>query len=106
MPLRIAQSHCTRRTACREGSATMSAVSRREFLQCSALVIGFSLAPGAAFSQTARLPGSLNNNRSLDAWLRIGADGAITLLTGKVEIGQGIGTALMQIAADELDVDF
>src|SRR5204863_7350975 len=51
------------------------------------------------------LPGSLNTNRMLNAWLRIDPDGAVTIFTGKIELGQGIGTALAQIAADELDVD-
>ena len=40
----------------------------------------------------------------LDAWLRINADGKVTVFTGKVELGQGILTALAQIAAEELDV--
>src|SRR5712664_3903496 len=83
-------------------------LSRRDFLKTgSALVISFSLAPELALGQTkpAPLPGSLNNNRMLDAWLRIDADGTVTLFTGKIELGQGIGTALTQIAADELDVD-
>src|SRR6516164_3492615 len=40
----------------------------------------------------------------LDAWLRINADGSATIFTGKVELGQGISTALAQIAADELDL--
>ncbi len=52
----------------------------------------------------ARLPGSLNNNRLLDAWMRIGGDGNATVYTGKVELGQGILTALWQIAAEELDL--
>jgi len=83
-------------------------LSRRDFLKTgSALVISFSLAPELAFGQTkpAPLPGSLNNNRMLNAWLRVDADGTVTLFTGKIELGQGIGTALTQIAADELDVD-
>ena len=82
-------------------------LSRRNFLKTgSALVISFSLAPDA-FGQAkpAPLPGSLNNNRMLDSWLRIDADGTVTVFTGKIELGQGIGTALAQIAADELDVD-
>jgi CO/xanthine dehydrogenase Mo-binding subunit len=40
----------------------------------------------------------------LDAWLRIDPNGTVTIFTGKIELGQGIGTALSQIAADELDV--
>lgn len=82
-------------------------LSRREFLKTGgALVVAFSLAPDS-FGQAkpAPLPGGLNNNRMLDAWLRIGADGKVTLFSGKIELGQGIGTALAQIAADELDVD-
>jgi nicotinate dehydrogenase subunit B len=83
-------------------------LSRREFLKTSgALVIAFSLAPAMTIGQDkpAPLPGSLNTNRMLNAWLRIDADG-VTIFTGKIELGQGIGTALSQIAADELDVDW
>ena len=45
------------------------------------------------------------SHRQLKAWLRINADGTVTLLVGKVELGQGILTALLQICADELDVN-
>src|SRR5262245_15771416 len=41
----------------------------------------------------------------LDAWIRIDADGSITAFTGKAELGQGIKTALLQIAAEQLSVD-
>ena len=80
--------------------------SRRAFLQAASLTIGFALVPRATLAQTApaRLPGSLQGNRMLDAWLRIDPSGAVTIFTGKIELGQGIGTALSQIAADELDV--
>ncbi|MDO9709950.1 xanthine dehydrogenase family protein molybdopterin-binding subunit [Paracraurococcus lichenis] len=66
------------------------------------LTLLFSLAPAGA--QPRRLPGSLDTNRRLDAWLRIDPAGTVTVCTGKVEIGQGAVTALMQIAAEELDV--
>jgi len=39
-----------------------------------------------------------------NAFLRIGEDGRVTCLTGKVELGQGAITALAQLLADELDV--
>jgi len=55
-------------------------------------------------SAPRKLPGSLETNRSLDRWLRINGDGTVTAYTGKVEIGQGITTALAQVVADELDV--
>jgi nicotinate dehydrogenase subunit B len=88
----------------------MAAVtSRRAVLAGSgALVIGFSLTGPAALGQGAappRLPGDLARNRSLDAWLRIGADGRVSLLTGKVELGQGVLTAFAQICAEELDIE-
>ncbi len=51
-----------------------------------------------------KLPGNLNTNRRLDRWLRINRDGTVTAFPGKVEIGQGILTALAQIVAEELDV--
>ncbi|HXF63109.1 MAG TPA: molybdopterin cofactor-binding domain-containing protein, partial [Caldilineaceae bacterium] len=51
------------------------------------------------------LPDALRQHPDLDAWLRIEPDGAITVLTGKAEIGQGIKTVVAQIAAEELDVD-
>ena len=50
------------------------------------------------------LPQSLANNRRLDRWLGFEPGGTVRLAVGKVEIGQGILTALVQIAAEELDV--
>jgi len=54
---------------------------------------------------TGELPANLKANPRLARWLRFDAAGFIELSPGKVEIGQGILTALAQIAADELDVD-
>jgi nicotinate dehydrogenase subunit B len=80
---------------------------RRSFLQGS-LVLAFSLAGSQALGQKPRdskLPKDLEKNRQLDAWIRIGSDGKVTLKTGKVELGQGILTAFAQLCADELDVE-
>src|SRR4029453_10486389 len=52
-----------------------------------------------------KLPVSLAANPRLSSWLKFSTDGHVTVSPGKVEIGQGIVTALAQIAADELDVD-
>lgn len=83
-------------------------ITRRHFGQVvGSLIISFSLAPRlAAAADAPHLPGSLNNNRMLDAWLRIEADGSATIFPGKVELGQGAVTALVQIAAEELDLPF
>jgi len=82
------------------------AFNRREFTAgLGALVVAFSLDPKVAHGQEpSRLPGSLQNNRRLDGWIRINADGTATIFTGKVELGQGILTSLAQIAAEELDL--
>src|SRR5262245_51833973 len=82
------------------------AFNRRQFTAgLGALVVGFSLDPKLAIGQEpARLPGSLQGNRKLDGWIRINNDGTATIFTGKVELGQGILTALAQIAAEELDL--
>src|SRR5262245_24819026 len=51
------------------------------------------------------LPGSLQTNPRLSQWLRFRPDGVVEVSSGKVEIGQGILTAIAQIVADELDVE-
>ena len=50
------------------------------------------------------LPGSLRVNRRLSQWLRFHPAGYVEVFSGKVEIGQGILTALAQIVAEELDI--
>ena len=70
-----------------------------------ALIVSFSL--GAAHAQAPQpaappLPGSLKETPLLDSWIRIDADGSITVFTGKAELGQGIKTALLQVAGEEL----
>jgi CO/xanthine dehydrogenase Mo-binding subunit len=91
--------------------------SRRAFLINGALVMGFALVPGAgrAFADTEvdtlgtqvlapDLPGSLRTNPFLDAWIRIDEQDGITVYTGKVELGTGVKTALLQCAAERLEV--
>jgi nicotinate dehydrogenase subunit B len=51
------------------------------------------------------LPASLAANPRLSSWIGFSPDGQVAVSPGKVEIGQGIVTALAQIAADELDVN-
>jgi nicotinate dehydrogenase subunit B len=82
------------------------ALSRRRFLASGgALVVSFMLAP-RVIAQAARLPGSLERSPMLDSWIGVGADGSIIVFTGKAELGQGIRTALCQVAADQLAVPF
>src|SRR5207248_1844347 len=80
-------------------------IARREFLKAGgALVVGFSLAPSvAALAQTAPAAKSLAADQ-VDSFLVIGRDGAVTLYSGKVDIGTGTRAAYRQIVAEELDV--
>jgi nicotinate dehydrogenase subunit B len=90
---------------------------RRTFLKTTGhLLIGFNLFP---FIQCTSLDDSRSDlpeymgiperphlGRDLvDSWIRLDAEGHVTVLTGKKELGQGIRTALLQIAADELEVE-
>jgi nicotinate dehydrogenase subunit B len=86
---------------------------RRMLAGGGALIVSFSLGNAFAQGQGApaavpppSLPGSLKGAPFLDSWIRIDADGSITVFTGKAEIGQGFRTAFQQIAAEELDVPF
>lgn len=51
------------------------------------------------------LPADIAVNPRLSRWVRVGADGNIEVFAGKVELGQGIRTTQLQIAADELGVE-
>jgi len=90
---------------------TGTAFPRRDFLKGGgALIIGFSLC-GAAFGQegvdlVALATGPDQPDlKQLDTWLAIHADNTATIFLGYVELGQGSSTALLQIAAEELDLD-
>src|SRR5882724_12795208 len=50
------------------------------------------------------VPPLLAANPRLDRWIGFPAPGRVTVSTGRVEIGQGVLTAMLQIAAEELDV--
>src|SRR5947208_657489 len=77
-----------------------SATTRREFLETTTgLVIAFAL-PWRV--QTAAGPAPFAPN----AWLRIGADGIVTLTIDRSEMGQGSQTGLALILAEELEADW
>lgn len=81
------------------------AITRRDFLRTSGvLIVSFSLGAPALTQAAPALPGSLDETPYLDAWIRIDADGTISVFTGKAELGQGIKTAVIQVAAEELEV--
>ncbi len=87
-------------------------MDRRRLLQGAGYIsLAFSIPAIDALAQAPagdkpRLPGDLNSVRKIGAWIQINADKTVTLLIGKVELGQGILTAVAQICADELDIDW
>jgi nicotinate dehydrogenase subunit B len=98
------------------GNATPDLALKRRALLAGggSLVVAFTLWPSLLGAQEpgtqgprtegSKRPGSLDKEPMLDSWIRIGADGTITVFSGKVELGQGIKTALLQVAAEELVV--
>ncbi|HEV7348380.1 xanthine dehydrogenase family protein molybdopterin-binding subunit [Telluribacter sp.] len=85
--------------------------SRRQFISSlGCLTIGFSMtgtrwADASATPLQGTLPGSLAVEDRIDAWLEVLEDGRVRVFTGKMELGQGIRTAIAQVAAEELDLE-
>ncbi len=85
--------------------------TRREVLKGGgALIVGFGLAcrfsPAAAQASATATAAKTIAADEVDGFLAIGADGKVTVFSGKVDLGTGVRTALTQIVADELDVPF
>src|SRR5712692_3715324 len=57
-----------------------------------------------SLSLSPTLPPALADNPRLDQWVEFPEPGHVRVSTGRVEIGQGVLTAMRQIAAEELDV--
>jgi isoquinoline 1-oxidoreductase len=79
--------------------------TRREFFR----IVGGGVVVALLFGEKigAQPPGGRGQRggdrpQEIGAWLHIGEDSAITVFTGKVEIGQNIRTSLAQAVAEEL----
>ena len=75
-------------------------LDRRSFLKLvgGGIVVFVRLGPSDAIAQGRGYPTDIN------AYLRIGEDGRVTVFSGKIEMGQGIMTSLAQMAAEDLGV--
>jgi nicotinate dehydrogenase subunit B len=81
--------------------------SRRDILKgTGSLVVSFSFsgAIAEALAQGAPAAAKPVALTEVDSFLAIDAKGNVTVYSGKVDLGTGVRTALMQMAADELDV--
>jgi isoquinoline 1-oxidoreductase subunit beta len=80
--------------------------SRREFLKTTVAASGAGLVLGIvlpeAHAQPAGAPGAAVMP---NAWVRIGRDNSVTILSARSEMGQGVYTALPTLVAEELEVD-
>ena len=82
-------------------------VSRRQFLKTGAAASG-SLVIALHFSTMAPSDAlrAATTEFAPNAFVRVGADGAVTVIIGKSEMGQGVYTSLPMILAEELDADW
>jgi nicotinate dehydrogenase subunit B len=78
---------------------------RRDFLKAGgAMIVGFNLGDLLVAQQRDSKAGP-PDARQVDTWLAIHADNTATVYIGFAELGQGNSTALLQVAAEELDMD-
>jgi isoquinoline 1-oxidoreductase len=82
----------------RERPTYRFAVNRRQFLETAGAGLLIAVASGSSEAQIGGGPGTL------EARLHIGEDGFITVLSGKIEEGQGALTEIAMAAAEELRV--
>jgi isoquinoline 1-oxidoreductase len=77
-------------------------MNRRDFFGIlgSGIAITFAAVNTSYGLSTERLP-----ENQIGAWLHIGEDGAVTIYSGKAEVGQNIRTSLAQVVAEELGVE-
>ena len=83
----------------------------RRGLLTTGLVVGGGLALGIAVRPGNRLPGlsphvAGDGETLLHTWMKLGSDNTVTVIVPHSEMGQGAGTALAQMLADELDADW
>jgi CO/xanthine dehydrogenase Mo-binding subunit len=82
-------------------------ISRRQIIEgAGALVVSFAAGFAACEANTAGLDAAVRSvaPESLDSWLAVARDGAVTLFTGRVDLGTGTETVYAQFVAEELDV--
>jgi nicotinate dehydrogenase subunit B len=80
--------------------------TRRDFIKTGgALVVGLTLGDPLFSQQSSAAAGRSLDLKQIDTWLAIHADNTATIYIGFAELGQGASTALLQVAAEELDLD-
>src|SRR5207245_4334177 len=71
------------------------------------LALGFDLVPRRIVSGVPAAPGaSAATLFTPSVWLRIDADGIVTIVNSVPEMGQGTSTSMPMVVADELEADW
>lgn len=77
-------------------------LSRRQFIETLGAGLLLTVWATPAKAQRRGPRGAMGRVRNIAARLHLGADGTVTVLSGKVEMGQGARAELTQAAAEEL----
>ena len=91
--------------------ATASTLTRRSFLRVGAaaggglLISGFVPGIDGALDETGRLEAAAGIFEP-NIWVKIAADGTVTMTLTQLEMGQGVMTSMPMLVAEELDVDW
>ena len=79
--------------------------SRRQFLQTAGVfTIGFSLFGCSSKPSGSMVTEPLFDAEEVDAWLQVLPGGEVRILTGKMDLGQGLKVVLQQVAGEELNL--
>jgi nicotinate dehydrogenase subunit B len=89
-------------------SASLTLSRRHALKGMGALIVGFNLGPtfgpSGGFDRALAAP-ALRDPKTANAWIALGKDNSATVYLGKVELGQGNSTTLLQLVAEELNLD-
>ncbi|WP_426289538.1 molybdopterin cofactor-binding domain-containing protein [Ensifer adhaerens] len=81
--------------------------TRRAFLAGAGLVIGVAIAPRFLSAAPTGIPaGGSGELKALNAFIKVGPDDTVTVLSKHIEFGQGPFTGLATLVAEELDADW
>ena len=84
--------------------------TRRAFISAGVvvgggLIVGVAIRPGNRAAELSKLVAG-EGETLLHTWVKLDSDNVVTAIIPHAEMGQGVGTALAQMLADELDADW
>ncbi|MFN8256211.1 MAG: molybdopterin cofactor-binding domain-containing protein [Bacteroidales bacterium] len=89
---------------------TKSTIGRRSFIKSivvagGGMMLGFNI-QATGKNNPKRIQGKSDNLYNINAYLRIGENGIVTIISPNPEAGQNVKTSMPQIVAEELDVNW